>query len=694
MKMKLKYFLPAAMLATALSSQAVPAWPGLMERTLEDGSKVMVRLNGDEFFHYLTDEQGFILENTGRNLVAYKLDNGLRMKATPEVLEAMQAQMELTEPVRMMRAAEMQRLAALDRNGRTTFCTTGDVNFLVVLVQFDDIKFRHSDIQTQMDRMLNQEGYTDNGCVGSVRDYFMTSSNGKFRPHFDITPVYTLSHTSGYYVGDNKYDRIAELVEEAVRLADSDVDFSKYTYMKDGECDNVIIWYAGYGQADTQKSDAIWPHQSGIGYKNVVLDNTKITSYCCFNELNGGSHYINDDGAMAGIGTPIHEFNHVMGAPDLYDPDYRVKSTPGRWSNLDTGPYLGDGYCPPTSSAYERYLFNWIELENVQDNTHYDLAELSASGRALRIPVLNEQGQAYANEYFVLESRNQTGFDKYLPGAGMLIWHIDYNATTWNNNSVNSTESRKRCHLITADGSANYNLGNKNVASANAAWPYDKNNYLTPDTDITLDTNYLFASSDTGNSFITDIKFDKETGVASFDYNVYTETPALATVLSTPTRGLDHNENPTNDITLTWEPVEGATAYQLTVCRKSGNKLYYEDNLDEKNVGNVTSYTIQSMSRNKLGLEFTAWVRVVKGIPSSEKSNEIVFVPNDLEAVTGIDGIENDAQFTVLGGKGVIYAPADAEIYNMQGVRCPSEGLAPGMYIVRYGRNVAKALVK
>ena len=138
----------------------------------------------------------------------------------------------------------------------------------------------------------------------------------------------------------------------------------------------------------------------------------------------------------------------------------------------------------------------------------------------------------------------------------------------------------------------------------------------------------------------------------------------------------------------------GTTAYQLTVCRKSGNKLYYEDNLDEKNVGNVTSYTIQSMSRNKLGLEFTAWVRVVKGIPSSEKSNEIVFVPNDLEAVTGIDGIENDAQFTVLGGKGVIYAPADAEIYNMQGVRCPSEGLAPGMYIVRYGRNVAKALVK
>ena len=195
MKMKLKYFLPAAMLATALSSQAVPAWPGLMERTLEDGSKVMVRLNGDEFFHYLTDEQGFILENTDRNLVAYKLDNGLRMKATPEVLEAMQAQVEQTEPVRMMRAAEMQRLAALDRNGRTTFCTTGDVNFLVVLVQFDDIKFRHSDIQTQMDRMLNQEGYTDNGCVGSVRDYFVTSSNGKFRPHFDITPVYTRSQT-------------------------------------------------------------------------------------------------------------------------------------------------------------------------------------------------------------------------------------------------------------------------------------------------------------------------------------------------------------------------------------------------------------------------------------------------------------------------------------------------------------------
>lgn len=694
MHMKLKYLLPAAMLATALSGSAVPAYPGLLERTLEDGSKVMVRLSGDEYFNYMTDEQGFLLVNKGDRL-AYQMKDGARVMATPSVLEQMKAEAEATEPVKMLRAAEMQRVASLTREGRTTFCTTGDVRFLVLLVQYDDVKFHSSTIREDMDAMLNKEGYNENGCIGSVRDYYIASSNGAFRPHFDVSEVITLPKSSSYYTGDGKFDNVKELVETAVRLADDQVDYSQYTYMKPGVCDAVIIWFAGYGQADTGDLTCIWPHQSTVSYRNIVLDNTRIDSYCCFNELNGGRHYTNKDYAYAGTGTPIHEFGHVMGMPDLYDPAYKVKSTPGSWSVFDMGPYLGDTYCPPTCSAYERWMLNWIELEPVESGKHYDLAELSESGRALRIPVMTTSGTEYPNEYFILESRNKTGFDKYLPGAGMLIWHLDYSSSSaWSNNVVNSTESRKRCHIISADGSANYNLGNRNATSANAAWPYGSSNYLTPDTEITLDTNYLFANSVTGESFITDIKYDAQTGVTSFDYNIVTETPDDVTVLATPTRGVDGRGDANNDITLTWEPVEGATGYQLTVSRLSGGKVYYESGLEEKNVGNVTSYTIESLSRSKLPLEFTAYVRVVKGIPSSQKSNEVVFVPNNLEAVVGIDGIVEGENISVIGLKGAIQAPEGAEIYNMQGVRCPAEGLAPGVYVVRTGQTVTKAVVK
>lgn len=689
--MNLKHLLPAALFAMALSASAVPAYPGYLERTLEDGSKVMVRLNGDEYFSYLTDEQGYLLTDEGGKL-NYMHQEGARLKASPEAIERMRAQAEATLPTKQLRAAEMQRMASLTREGRTTFCTTGDVHFCVLLVQYQDIKFNSATIREDMNDMLNKEGYDKNGCKGSVRDYYIMNSNGNFRPTFDVSEVITLPQTSMYYTGGHKYDKVSEMVRDAVQLADPTVDFTKYCNVSPGQCDAVILWYAGYGQADTQQNAFIWPHQSNVARTGISADGIEIGVYCCFNELNGGSHYYYKDGAMAGLGTPIHEFGHVMGMPDLYDPNYEVKSTPGQWSIFDMGSYLGDGYCPPSCSGYERWIFNWTEYEEVVEGTHYDLANINEAGRVLRIPVKNKQGVEYAKEYFLLESRHKDHWDTYLPGQGMLIWHIDYDQGSWAVNSVNSNENRKRCHLITADGSANFFLGNKNASSNDAAWPY-KRNYITPDTEITLNTAYPLAASRTGESYITDIAYNAETGVTSFDYNVYTESPTEVTVMNTPTRGLNDREQPNSDITFTWEPVEGATEYQLTVYRKSGNNIYYESGLNEENVGNRTSYTIESLSRNKMDLEFNAYVRVVKGLPSVEKSNEVVFVPKNLEAVSGIEeSFTDDVQ--VLGLNGYIQAPENAEIYNMQGVRCNAYGLAPGVYIVRTGSDVTKVIVK
>lgn len=692
--MKLKYLLPAALLAASLGASAVPAYPGLLERTLDDGSTVKVRLYGDEYFSYMTDEAGYLLTSAPGGMVSYKLADGVRVKATDAEVTRLRNLAETTEPVKAMRASQMQRLSKLNKEGRSSFCTVGDVHFLVLLVQYDDIKFNSPTIREDMDAMLNQEGYNKNGCKGSIRDYYIASSNGNFRPTFDVSKVITLSQASRYYTGGGKYDKIQDLVKEAVTLADPDVDFSKYCNVTPGVCDAVIIWYAGYSQADTSVSDYIWPHQGSALYSLLKPDNTTIDTYCCFNELNGGYHFHNKDGAMAGIGTPIHEFGHVMCMPDLYDPNYKVKSTPGDWSIFDSGPYLGDGYCPPTCSAYERWLFNWMEYEDVVDGTHYDLSNLNGGGKALRIPVLNKSGDPYKNEYFLLESRNRSGWDEYLPGDGMLIWHVDFDPTTWWNNQVNSIEKRKRCHIIAADGSANYSLGTTAKTSTNAAWPY-KTNYLTPDSEITLNTNYVFAASKTGNSYISDIAHNAETGVTSFDYNVYKSSPEDVTVMATPTRGLDQHGEPTSDITFTWEPVEDATGYALTVYRiNSSGTVLYEDDLDEKVVGNVNYYTLEGLSRTKLKLEYNAYVRVIKGLPSIEKSNIVTFIPNELNAAVGIDEITDEGNAVIRGLDGAIEAPAGAEIYNMQGMRCPATGLAPGIYVVRYGASAAKVIVR
>lgn len=670
--MKLKYLLPAAMLAASFSASAVPAYPGLIQRTLEDGSTVMVRIHGDEYFSYLTDEQGFMLESKN-NVLNYSLQNGQRIQATQAVINDLRAQSEISAPAQMMRADVMQRMATLNSVGQTNFSSIGDVNFCVLLVQYADKKFNSPTIREDMNEMLNGEGYTKNGCKGSVREYYMNSSNNQFRPTFDVSEVITLPQTSSYYTQNEKYGNVRELVKTAVELADPTVDFSKYANMTPGECDVVIIFFAGYGQADTSDTSCIWPHQSSVKSDNVIADKTTIASYCIFNELNGGQHYHTGDGAIAGIGTPIHEFGHVMGLPDLYDPAYVVKSTPGQWSVFDMGPYLGDGYCPPAFSSYERYVMRWLDPEDLVENTHYELEDLNTSNRALRQGILDVIGQRYSKEYWLLETRSKTGWDEYLPGEGMLIWHVDFNPSNWTYNSVNSTESRKRCHIITADGSANYDLNKTNATSANAAWPYDKN-YLTPESDIRLEDNY---NRSTGNvdAWITGI--DYNSGITQLDYNVFKEFPAITSVMLKPVKDVDDHGREREQVVLSWEPVDGATGYALTMYRKSGTRIIYESNLNETIVGNTTTYTVP-LTRNKMAMEYYAYVRPLIGLPSTEKSNEVVFVPNNLEkATTGINGIEAE----------------DAEVtyYNLQGVRVDNP--SNGIFIRRQGTTVTKVVL-
>ena len=55
-------------------------------------------------------------------------------------------------------------------------------------------------------------------------------------------------------------------------------------------------------------------------------------------------------------------------------------------------------------------------------------------------------------EFFLLENRQQEGWDTYIPGHGMLIWHVDYNESVWNRNQVNNTSSHQYVDIEEADG--------------------------------------------------------------------------------------------------------------------------------------------------------------------------------------------------------------------------------------------------
>ena len=57
-------------------------------------------------------------------------------------------------------------------------------------------------------------------------------------------------------------------------------------------------------------------------------------------------------------------------------------------------------------------------------------------------------------EYFLLENRQREIWDTYIPGHGMLVWHIDFDSNKWFYNTVNNTANHQCVDIIEADNTA------------------------------------------------------------------------------------------------------------------------------------------------------------------------------------------------------------------------------------------------
>lgn len=175
---------------------------------------------------------------------------------------------------------------------------------------------------------------------------------------------------------------------------------------------------------------------------------------------------------MAGIGTFCHEFSHVLGIPDFYDTDGYTggySEGVGTWSIMDQGPYNNEGRTPPVFNAMERSIAGWIELEEIVNTGDYVLNDLQEYNEAYMLSTDTE------GEFFVLENRqNSHGWDAYLPGHGMLIYHVDRSdrmvvglsaIDRWEYNWPNNVSSHECFRIIPA--LLNAGLGDE----ASMPWP-------------------------------------------------------------------------------------------------------------------------------------------------------------------------------------------------------------------------------
>ena len=236
--------------------------------------------------------------------------------------------------------------------------------------------------------------------------------NSQFSPIYgtftiDVLPIVRLSDRASHY-GANSTTVKDYALDEAIKLAciQSGANFAPYDNDNDGYIDNICLITAGASEAEGGGAYCIWPQQGFLHDRGGTIQLNGKTADC----FTVCPEY-------SSAGTFCHELGHVFGLLDMYDTDGRLSggTAKGLWgclSLMDAGGLLPN--------------LNAIELEQLGMGTaveakpgHIRLEPVGSKREYMRLDSDNP------GEYFLFECRGNSGWDECLPGAGLVVYHID-----------------------------------------------------------------------------------------------------------------------------------------------------------------------------------------------------------------------------------------------------------------------------
>lgn len=432
----------------SFSASAGPVHDRVYTLVQPDGTSFQARFRGDEYFRIKTDLHGRAIMQDKEGWWCYasyehdgrKVCSGFRVG---QDVPHMVVSRSMDIPYGRLAQLAGQRRASYAPLGKASFSALqtrageggGTVvkHGLVILAQFANLSFKHDN--EDFVKLLTGNGYSENGATGCAKEYFDAQFGGAVDFEFVVSDIVTLSQNLAYYGGNTsdsnglESDKAPEeMVIEACRLADAQVDFSMFDDDGDGEVDNVFVFFAGGDEAEGAGDDCIWSHawyiRDGAG-KNLVLDGKVINRYACTSEM---MRYSDAAGKirqrLAGIGSFCHEYSHTFGLPDMYDTDYDGSGgmSEALWvstSLMDGGNQNNLGATPPCFNSIEREILGMTVPEVIEKLGVYTLEPVSRGGKCYRIDTEEE------DEYFLLECRAEEGWDAHIGGGGLLVYHID-----------------------------------------------------------------------------------------------------------------------------------------------------------------------------------------------------------------------------------------------------------------------------
>lgn len=607
MKKFTRFITALALTATVATAWAVPARKGVFDYVNPDGSTVAVTLTGDEHHHYYTTADGYVLLPDASGTLCYAKLSGDKLVKTnlaardPELRTVSELQFlnslnrkTLTESAEAQGSTVRKTRRARTDDLITSYPTTGSPKVLVLLVQFKDIKFSVDEpLQTFTD-MLTKPGFDSFGATGSAKDYFRDNSSGIFTPDFNVIGPITVPQSVAFYGASQgqAYDtRAYDMVVDACKVYDAEhpeFDFSQFDNDGDGFIDIVYVFYAGYGQNDGGPEWTIWPHAANIWTFygiNLELDGVKVGNYACSNELRSGRGQ-----DLAGIGTFCHEYSHILGLPDLYPTNGSRAYTPGYYELMDCGSYNNLSRTPPLMSSFCRYSLGWLNPRELSAPENVELPQLSTN-TALRISSEKE------DEYYMLENRQQTGWDTYLPGHGMLIWHINYIRQVWIDNTVNNNPLQQNVDLIEADNLTGY-----------------ENDEGDPFPGTSYNTSFTNTSIPAMSTWIG-VPIDMPlTNIREQNGMIYFRAKGGGDRID-PVTALEATDITPLAFTANWESRAGIPHYEIDLCQGSSPVP-----VRSVTVGAVSSYKFEGLTPET---DYSYTIRAIDGDIKSDNSNRI-----------------------------------------------------------------------
>jgi M6 family metalloprotease-like protein len=295
---------------------------------------------------------------------------------------------------------------------------SGILHVLVIAVAFSDVNYSLS--VTQIKKRW----------LGTVSAYYHEVSYGTLTIEGEVHGWYKLPYPEAHYgrncrgINDPDCSGINQswhIAEDAVPLAEKDVDFSHFDYF--------VFIHSGNGQETSRMMNDVW----SVTYlgASIKTDTTTLTRFNIVPELETPPNVPN--------GVWCVEFAHNLGVPDLYNTangPSNSKPILGPWELMDKGSWNGDppGSLPAHMTAWPKMQLGFINGTRVATvdsgvslTLTVDPTEIASNNvHAIKIPVGNEVN---STQYYLVEVRRQTGFDAALPEAGVLITSVNESAT-------------------------------------------------------------------------------------------------------------------------------------------------------------------------------------------------------------------------------------------------------------------------